>query len=148
MSQHPRRPRPLNLRPARLDARLRDYARSIEASRQRPIGNRQAEADTAPRLDWFTIVEEFADYVECTRRDDGSVTYRVAKPPDLQGAIAEREFSGETHEITPPYEAEGLLWGFSIPGGGGQAFDAGNDTVPYEWQDLNRDARQWARVPT
>ena len=148
MSQFPRRPRELNLLPTRLNRRLQDYARSINASRQRAIGNRQAPGEAAARIDWFEVSEEAGDYVVCYRRGDTSVTYQVAKPPDLQGAIALQSFGGEQHAITPPYTAGGILWGFSVPGSGGAAFTSGPSTLPFEWLDMNRDARQWARVPT
>jgi hypothetical protein len=144
VSQYRHRPRRLNVRPLTLDRRLQGYAAAIASAGERPVGLRQQPVELGVRVDWFRVVSESVDDLVCTRRG-GDETVRVAKPPDLQGAVGTKDFGGQTHEITPAYVSSGTIWGVSLPGGGGQVLASGR---PYEWLDLNRDARAWARTPT
>lgn len=99
----------------------------------------------------MTIVEEFADYLECHRSNslrgrEGSVSEWVGKPSNLRGDIATR---GEGEEIYPPYAAGEVLYAVEVVPSTDvkdQAFseDPGTGTgAPARYIDLNIDARIW-----
>lgn len=131
--------------PTRLERKIEDMRRGVVSLNPTALAQPIREEPGFLPIDWFVVVLEREDYVECTRRDTAQ-TVALAKPYLLRQYTATRTVSGEAQEILASYDVDDQLYGVYLPNGAGVHYTSGITTHAIHWLDLNVDGRYWAKT--